>query len=69
MAAKKKNAPKKTTAPSPAPPPKGWQPAFRDDEEMRLFFDEFTEAVAGDIRELAAARRRGEELVMRGLEG
>ncbi|MCX6876159.1 MAG: hypothetical protein NTW21_20490 [Verrucomicrobia bacterium] len=44
----------------------GWQPVFSSDEEVRAYFNEFTNAVAADMRIIEAARRRSEELVMRG---
>lgn len=59
----------------PAPQPQtaggqpGWQPVFSDESQMWAFFDSFSESVSGDIRELAAARRQGEETVMRGFSG
>jgi len=61
MAAKKKEH--ETEAAKPATG--GWEPVFNDDAEMWGFLKDFRKAVAEDIRDLAAARRRAEEALMR----
>ncbi len=42
------------------------RPVFATEQEVRSFFDDFRDSVSEDLRELAAARRRGEESLMRG---
>jgi hypothetical protein len=66
MAAKKNKTEKTATAPVPAPQVGYCRPVFKDEREVRTFFESFRESVAEDLHDLAAARRRSEEVVMRG---
>ena len=66
MAAKKRQNNKTASAPAPAPQVGYCRPVFKDEKEVRTFFETFRESIAGDLQDLAAARRRSEEVVMRG---
>lgn len=57
---------KASTAGNKAASSPGWQAVFSSDEEVRAYFNEFSKAVAADMRIIEAARRRSEELVVRG---
>jgi hypothetical protein len=66
MAAKKRKNHQTASAPAPAPQVGYCRPVFSDEREVRSFFESFRESVAEDLQDLAAARRRSEEVVMRG---
>lgn len=66
MASKKKQSAKAVKAVKDVPRVGACRPVFDDEREMRAFFATFRESVAEDLKEFAEARRRGEELVMRG---
>lgn len=66
MAPKKKQSAKAAKADTYTPRVGPCRPVFDDEKEMRSFFTTFRESVTDDLKELAEARRRSEELVMRG---
>jgi len=66
MASKKQQTKKVVNVATPAPQVGTCRPVFESEKELRSFFDTFRESVAGDLQELATARRRSEALVMRG---
>lgn len=66
MASKKKQSAQAVKTIDYVPRVGSCRPVFDSEQEVRAFFETFRESVADDLKELATARRRGEELVMRG---
>ena len=46
--------------------PGDWQPVYKSQPELDAALSAFSKAVSGDVRLFAEARRRSEELLMRG---
>ena len=68
MATKKSSKPAKAEARAPQSTAQHgvWQPVYATQEALNAAMNEFREAVSEDIRALADARRRSEELLMKG---